>query len=50
MSLYEKREEGDVDHYQNQEAAEAGCVSVKSDKSMENALNYSNETVDFNPR
>uniref|UniRef100_A0A9J7ZDV7 Uncharacterized protein n=1 Tax=Cyprinus carpio carpio TaxID=630221 RepID=A0A9J7ZDV7_CYPCA len=50
MSLYEKREEGDVDHYQNQEAAEAGCVSVKSDRSMENALNYSDETVDFNPR
>uniref|UniRef100_A0A8C1YQJ1 Uncharacterized protein n=1 Tax=Cyprinus carpio TaxID=7962 RepID=A0A8C1YQJ1_CYPCA len=50
MSLYEKREEGDVDHYQNQEVAEAGCLSVKSDKSMENALNYSNETVDFNPR
>ncbi|XP_016117395.1 protein NLRC3-like, partial [Sinocyclocheilus grahami] len=53
MSLYEKREEEDVDHYQNQEAAEDGCVSVKSDRSMENPLNCRegrDGTVAFNPR
>lgn len=50
MSLYEKREEGDVDHYQNQGAAESSYSSVKSDRSMEKALNYRDETVAFNPR
>ncbi len=44
-----KREEDDVDYYQIQGAA-SSYASVKSDRSMDNAHNYRDETVAFNPR